>query len=56
MKRYLLLIILLLLPVVFAIGCDSGGGGKIEPLSGQGGPAGGSKGGPHPMPGSQPRK
>ena len=40
----------LTLIVITAVGCgDSGGGGKIEPLSGQGAPSSASKVGPHPM-------
>lgn len=51
MNRPLILATALVLIAGILIGCDSGGG-KIEPLSGQGGPANNGKAhvGPHPMP------
>ena len=53
MRKRSTLLVLLALTLWVAVGCDSGGGGRIQPLSGQGAPSGGAKagGGPHPMPG-----
>jgi hypothetical protein len=49
-KKAILLVVVLALSIWVAAGCDSGGG-KIQPLSGQGGAAK-TGAGPHPMPGS----
>lgn len=48
-------IVLVVLSVLLIAGCDSGGSGKIEPLTGLGPPAKktASGGGPHPMPSGQ---
>jgi hypothetical protein len=52
MKKSITLTAALILALSFVCGCDSEGG-KIQPLSGQGAPAGGKAGsGPHPMPGA----
>jgi len=50
MIKTLLAVVALSFALLVAIGCDSGGGGKIEPLSGNGPPSNAAKTGPHPMP------